>query len=182
MKTALIPIAKGFMDFEVCYPYYRLQEAGFKVEIYCASPTGINKYGQYCTGRYGLPIQVTLTKLDIAPPDLLLVPGGVESTEVLRQDQSLISLLKEMMVRDRQVAQFCHASQLFISAGVTKGRKMTCYKGMMIDLKNSGAEVPDESIRVVVDGNLTSAQHYHDSPEFMKTVLEQYRLREEVIH
>jgi putative intracellular protease/amidase len=59
---------------------------------------------------------------------------------------------------------------------------MTCYKGMMIDLKNSGAEVPDESVKVVIDGNLISSQHYHNNPEFMRAVLETYRLREEVVH
>jgi protease I len=182
MKKALIPVAKGYMDWEVAYPYDRLKEADFDVTVYCAIPTGTNKYGHYCTGRYGLPIPVHLTTLDTNLPDLLFIPGGVESTEVLRQDQSLLSLIKEMLIRERVVAQYCHAAQILISAGVTKGRKMTCYKGMMIDLKNSGAEVPDESVKVVIDGNLISSQHYHNNPEFMRAVLETYRLREEVVH
>ena len=196
MKTALIPVAAKFLDDEGVYSYYRLQEAGFKVHVYCARPSEW-KYGKCCYGKYGVPIPVDVSDLnyhfpakdyplnrynrDILP-DLLLVPGGVESTEVLRQDPNLLKLINRMVLADRLVAAYCHGPQVLISAGVTAGRQMTCYKGMMVDLKNSGAIVPDESIRVVTDGNLVTAQHYRDNPQFLPAVLEQYNLLNNVIH
>lgn len=182
MKIALIPVAAKFLDDEVIYPYYRLQEAGFQVEVYCKQPSQW-KYGSCCYGKYGVPIPVTQVSLEyLSVPDLILIPGGVESTEVLRQDEELLNLIKEMDVRQRLISAYCHGPQVLISAGVTKNRLMTCYKGMMVDLRNAGAEVPHESIRVVIDGNLVSAQHYKDNPEFLRTVIETYRLREEVIY
>lgn len=188
MKTVLIPIAAKYMDFEVAYPYDRLVEAGFHVDVYCASPERW-KGNDACYGKYGLPTSVNITNLyaqynidNGGCPDLLFIPGGVESTEVLRQDRALIECIHNVINREKLLATYCHGIQVLISAGVTKGRKMTCYKGMMVDLKNSGAEVPDESVRVVVDDNLVTAQHYKDNPEFLRTVVEQYRLRNEVIH
>lgn len=182
MKTALIPVAAKFLDDEVIYPYYRLQEAGFKVEVYCKQPSQW-KYGSCCYGKYGVPIPVTQLNLDKFPvPDLILIPGGVESTEVLRQDEQLLDLIQEMDVRKKLTCFYCHGGQVMISANLVKGRKCTCYKGMMVDMRNAGAEVPDESIRVVVDDNFISGQHYKDNPEFLRTVVETYRLREEVVH
>lgn len=186
MKTALIPVAAKFLDDEVIYPYYRLQEAGFKVEVYCKQPSQW-KYGMCCYGKYGVPIPVT--QIDISPYnlnlpaiDLILIPGGVESTEVLRQDKELIELIQEMDTKNRLIAAYCHGPQVLISAGVTKNRHMTCYKGMRIDLRNSGADVAAEEARVAIDDNFVTAQHYKDNPAFMKAVVETYRLREEVIH
>lgn len=46
---------------------------------------------------------------------------------------------------------------------------MTCYKGCKDDLTNAGAEWVDE--RVVVDGNVVTAQHYNDVPEFCKAIV-----------
>lgn len=192
-KTALIPVAAKFVDDEVIYPYYRLQEAGFKVDVYCAKPSEW-KYGDCCYGKYGVPVPVNVIGAGglfyyygeggKPAPDLIVVPGGTESTEVLRQDVFLLQLIQRMMKEEKVVAAFCHGPQVLINAGVTKGRKMTCYQGMRIDLGNSGAILPklDDNVRVVVDENLVTAQHYKDNPAFMKAVLETYRLRNEVIH
>lgn len=188
MKTALIPVAANHMDFEVAYPYDRLVEAGFHVDVYCANPVPW-KGNDACYGKYGLPVAVNITNLysqynvdQGGCPDLLFIPGGVESTEVLRQDKALIKCVHNIINRERLLATYCHGIQVLISAGVTSGRQMTCYKGMMVDLKNSGAIVPDESVRVVTDGNLVTAQHYKDNPKFLPAVLDQYRLLYEVIH
>jgi putative intracellular protease/amidase len=40
------------------------------------------------------------------------------------------------------------------------------------DLENAGAHYSTE--RVVVDGNLVTAQHYRDLPMFMKAFLERF--------
>lgn len=191
MKTALIPVAAKFLDHEVIYPYYRLQEAGFKVGVYCANPSEW-KYGKCCYGKYGVPIPVDIINLvDTFPsingiddnPDLILIPGGVESTEVLRQDTYLRILIRRCNKAEKVIAAYCHGPQVLISAGVTKNRNMVCYPGMAVDLKNSGANVTDDlDVRVVVDDNFVTGRHYNDNPEFMRTVVEQYRLREEVVH
>lgn len=192
MKTALIPVAANHVDQEVVYPYYRLQEAGFKVEVYCNKPSEW-KYGKCCYGKYGVPTPVSIEGAggliynfqegNKPIPDLILIPGGVESTEVLRQDTFLIKLLHRMMDAKKLVAAYCHGPQVLISAGLTTNRNMVCYPGMAVDLRNSGANVTDDlDIRVVVDDNLVTGRHYNDNPEFLRTVVETYRLREEVIH
>lgn len=191
MKTALIPVAAKFLDDEVIYPYYRLQEAGFKVEVYCNKPSEW-KYGLCCYGKYGVPVPVTIAEdngfmyrfcNDRPLPDLLFIPGGVESTEVLRQDHLLIKLIHRMNDAEKLIASYCHGPQVLISAGVTKGRNMVCYPGMAVDLKNSGANVTDNlDVRVVVDNNFVTGRHYKDNPQFLRTVIEQYRFREDVVH
>jgi protease I len=52
---------------------------------------------------------------------------------------------------------------------VVKGRRITCYKGCRDDLINAGALWIDEP--VVTDGNLITAQHFRDNPEWMRQTL-----------
>ena len=58
---------------------------------------------------------------------------------------------------------------MLISAGVTKGVEMTSYKAVHIDLENSGAlvNITDD---VITSGNIITAQHYKNNPEFMLAV------------
>ncbi len=63
----------------------------------------------------------------------------------------------------------CHGPSVLISAGIVKGRKMTCYRGMKDDLANAGALYEDSC--VVVDRNIVTAPHYRNNPEFMREVL-----------
>ena len=102
--------------------------------------------------------------------DLVLLPGGHEAPDRVRQISEVKTFVKSMNEKGKIVAAICHGPWITISAGIMKGRKATCYQGMADDLKNAGAEYVDAA--VVVDGNLVTAPHYRNNGDFMKAVLE----------
>lgn len=67
----------------------------------------------------------------------------------------------------------CHGPQLLITADVLMGRKITGWKSITQDIKNSGAIFVDEE--VVVDGNLVSSRSPKDLPAFIKKSLEKLK-------
>lgn len=161
---AVIIVDSGVQDEEYLYPYYRLQEAGIDVEVATRSKDKL-------VGKYGIPIRSTMMTafLNADDFDAAIVPGGWESPEKVRQDENVLKFLAEMDQRKKLIAAICHGPQVLISARITQGRKMTCYRGMMDDLVNAGAHFVDAG--VVVDGNMVTSPHYRNNPEFMRETL-----------
>ena len=81
-------------------------------------------------------------------------------------------LLKEMDESDKCIAAICHGPWILVSAGILEGRKITAYQSIRADIQNAGAEYVDAPL--VVDGNLISAPHYRNNPEFLKATVEYF--------
>ena len=87
MKALIITWEK-FQDHEVIYPYYRVQEDGFEVDI-MSNIVGKN------FGILGTYMEATKSVFDLNNEkkfhefmndyDLLIIPGGVKALEKLRQ-------------------------------------------------------------------------------------------------
>lgn len=167
MQRAVITIAQGVEDVEFSYPYYRLQEAGFWVDVATKGKLNI-------TGKHGLPITATVDaeKIMGADYDLLVVPGGYESPDRVRQIKNVLKVVKEFNDTGKLIASICHGPWVLISANIVQGRKMTCYAGCKDDLINAGAEYVDAP--VVVDHNIVTSPHFRDNPLWMKETLNQY--------
>jgi len=165
MRAAIIT-APGFQDEEFVYPYYRLIEAGFTTEI-------ATKDGQVVHGKYGVPARATMatTELSSKDFDLVLVPGGFEAPDRLRLLPEVLDFVRDMDREKKLVAAICHGPWVLISAGITKGRRMTAYWSIEADVRNSGAIYQDKE-PVVVDDNLITSPHYNNNPAFMRAVIE----------
>ncbi len=161
---AVIITAQGVQDEEFIYPYYRLQEAGFDLDV--ATITGRD-----VQGKYGIPVIATASSYNLAAHkyDLAVIPGGWEAPERVRQNDHVLRFLRDMDKEGKTIGAICHGPSVLISAGIVKGRKMTCYRGMKDDLVNAGALYEDSC--VVVDRNIVTAPHYRNNPEFMREVL-----------
>jgi len=164
MKKAIILIGPGFEDSEFLYPYYRLQEAGYAVDV-------ASWADKLSLGKYGVPAtpNVKLAELSADAYDVAVVPGGHESPDRVRQIPGALALIKEMDKKGRVISSVCHGPWVLVSAGVVKGRRLTCYKGCRDDLVNAGAVWLDEP--VVTDQNMVTAQHFRDNAEWMKQTL-----------
>lgn len=169
-KKAVIITGPRFQDHEYIYPYYRLQEAGFKLDI-------ATKNKETVLGDFGTPAVATMDTADLknADFDLIVLPGGAKALEKVRQEKVVIDFLKEMHNKKRIIAGVCHGPQLMISAGILKGKRATAYYSIADDIRNAGAEYVDAP--VVVDGNLVTSPHYKYMPEFMKETLAKFNLK-----
>ena len=169
MKRAVIITGPNFQDEEFIYPYYRLQEAGFKVDVAIKDKV-VTK------GKYGLPVKPTMdvTELKEKDFDLVVLPGGHEAPDRVRQIREVLDFVKEMHDKGKIVSTICHGPWILISAGIVKGRTLTGYAGIKDDIINAGANYVDAP--VVVDGNIISSPHYKYNGEWMKETLKKFGL------
>ena len=167
MKRAVIVTGPGFQDEEFIYPYYRLLEADFEVDV-------ATKGGETVYGKYGVPARANQDVRDLLSQnyELVILPGGHEAPDRVRQIKEVLIFVKAMFDEGKIVAALCHGPWITISAGIMSGRKATCYEGMADDLRNAGAEYL--AAPVVVDGNLVTAPHYKNNGDFMKAVLQKF--------
>jgi len=73
MKKAVIITAQNFQDEEFVYPYYRLLEEGYHVDV--ATPDKVDVHG-----KYGVPSRPTIDTNDLltADFDVVIIPGGLK--------------------------------------------------------------------------------------------------------
>jgi len=165
-SRAVIITGPGFQDEEYVYPYYRLLEEGFDVQV-------ATKDGVEVKGKYGVPARATMatTALDASTFDLVLLPGGFEAPDRVRLLPEVTSFVREMNARGKLVAAICHGPWILITADICRGRKMTGFWSIEADLRNAGADYQHKA-PVVVDGNLITSPHYQNNPEFMRAVVD----------
>jgi len=164
MKTALILTGNLVQDHEYIYPYYRVQEAGYNVDVAVRGKKQVN-------GIIGSKIIPTkdIPELKVEDYDLLILPGGAKSMEYMRQDKEILEFISDFNDSGKVIASICHAAQLLISAKVVKGRKISGYYSIKDDINNAGAIYTDEP--AVVDANIVSTAHYKDLGPWMKAAL-----------
>jgi protease I len=81
----------------------------------------------------------------------------------------MTALIGEVDQAGKPLGAICHAGWALISAGIVKGRRLTGFSSIREDLENAGALYLDQ--RVVVVGNLVTAQHADDLPGFMQAFM-----------
>lgn len=170
-KRIVIITAEGYEDEEVIYPVIRLKEEGFIIDIATKDKKLVN-------GRVGFPLELLVryygdlvdsTKLDVNNYDVVLIPGGFEAPDRVRQIPEVLDFVRKMYDIKKIVAAFCHGPWVLISANIIKGKKATCYYGIKDDLINSGAIYLDEP--VVEDDNILTSRHPKDIGMFMRNLI-----------
>ncbi len=167
MKKAVIFVGPAVEDTEFAYPYYRLQEDDFTVDV-------ASNGGGDVIAKHGLPIKVNadVKKVKAEDYDLLVVPGGLESPDRLRQIPEVLQFIRDMDAAGKVIASVCHGPWVLLSAGIVKGKKMTCYVGCKDDLINAGADY--KNVNVISDGNIVTAPHFRDNAAWLKETLRVY--------
>ena len=82
----------------------------------------------------------------------------------LRRSEKVLELVRSADADGKLLGVICHGGWVPASAGILKGRTMTCTPGIKDDVMNAGAEYVDEP--VVVDGNLVTARRPPDLPPY----------------
>ena len=167
MKKALIITFSKYQDHEVIYPYYRVQEEGFEVDIMA------DKLGRI-HGILGTYMECTRTVDELhensdsffSEYDLIVIPGGVKALEKLRQETQVLDFISEWNNKGKVIACICHGAQLLISSKVTKGREISGYYSIKDDIINSGASYVDGP--AVISQNIVTCPHYKWMGEWMR--------------
>jgi protease I len=168
-KKVAILVANGFEQVELTEPKKALDEAGAETRI--VSPAkGKVKGWQHTEWGDELPVDVPLAQARADEFDALLLPGGVMNPDHLRRNPEAQRFVKAFFEAGKPVAAICHGPWTLIDAGVARGRKMTSYETIQMDLKNAGVDWVDQE--VVVDRNLVTSRKPDDIPAFNRAMVE----------
>ena len=165
MKKIAVLVADMFEDNELFYPYYRLQEEGFKVVL-----VGADKGVAY-QSKHGAPAVSEIASSEAVADDFdaVVIPGGY-SPDKMRTSQETVRFVKDMNTKKKLIAAICHGPWMVISGcGDLNGRTLTGYFSIKDDIINAGAKYVDEE--VVVDGNLITSRTPKDLPAFAKAII-----------
>ncbi len=167
MKAVIIT-AQNFQDEEFIYPYYRMKEEGWEVDV--ATPDQIEVFG-----KYGVPARANKStkNLKASDYDVVIIPGGFEAPDRLRIRKEVLEFVKDMFEAKKLVATICHGPWVCISAGIIKGKKVTGFVAIKDDLVNAGGIYMEHD--VVIDENLISSPHYRNNGDFMKAVIKWFK-------
>tara|TARA_B110000305_G_scaffold150765_1_gene167277 strand:- start:45 stop:566 length:522 start_codon:yes stop_codon:yes gene_type:complete len=170
---ALIITSQLVQDHEFIYPFYRLKEEGIEVEVY-------NQSDSIVKGFFGTKIPpqkddkiINLLKINIDEYDLLVLPGGVKSMEILRLDKKAIDVIKAFNQKKKLIAAICSGTMMLISANIIKNKKVTGYYAWKQDIINAGGIFEDRPC--VVDENLITSPHYKYNGDWMGSVIKQLK-------
>ena len=164
-KRIAILVEEGFEDAELIEPMRAMKEAGAKVVIV---GSGSQDSYQGKRGAATVKVDAAADKVKAEDFDAIIVPGGY-APDRMRRYQSMIDLVREAYDGGKVVAAVCHGPQLLIPADIVRGRRVTSFSSIAVDLKNAGADWVDEP--VVQDGNLITSRKPADLPRFNRAII-----------
>jgi protease I len=164
-KRVAMLVEDEFEDRELTGPLEALRAAGATVTI--IGPTA----GAQFTGKRGEAIvtsDVSAGSAHMKDFDALVIPGG-HAPDKMRMRHAMVDLARDAMEANKPVAAICHGPSLLISANSLKGRTLTCWPSIAIDVKNAGGRYVDKP--VVEDGNLITSRKPDDVPVFSDAII-----------
>jgi protease I len=161
-----ILVEQGFEDSELAETVRALSDSG-AVVVMIGSGSSLSYRGLRGKLRVRADSAAEDTRVDEL--DALVIPGGY-APDKMRLHQSMVDLVRRAHDAGKIVAAICHGPQLLISAEIVKGKRVTSWPSIAIDLVNAGAVWIDEA--VVQDRNIITAGRPADLPKFNKAVIE----------
>ena len=168
-KRIAILAEEDFEDSELIEPLRSMKNAGARVVIV---GTGSKESYRGKRGNASVSVDTTADKVKVEDFDAVIIPGGY-APDKMRRDPSMVELVKKAYELGKVVAAICHGPQLLISANIVRGRKVTSWPSIAVDLENAGADWVDAP--VVQDGNLITSRKPADLPRFNKAIIEALR-------
>ena len=100
--------------------------------------------------------------------DALVLPGGTVNADTIRGNKEAHSIIKAINDAGKPLAVICHAPWVLINTGIAKGKTLTAYQTLQLDLENAGAKFVDKTVQV--DGNLITSRNPDDIKNFVEAI------------
>lgn len=182
-KKIAVLVSDGFEEIELTGPVWYFRELGAEVEI--VAPKFVpapERFGlaypemskthvmaiQYLQPVGFIKFDKTADQIKVSDYDAVFIPGGAWNPDNLRADKEVIKFIQDFNKSGKLIAAICHAPVVLASADILKGRKLTGYWNIQVDLKNAGATVIEAP--VVTDGNIITSRHPIDVADFSRAV------------
>ncbi|MFM8709136.1 MAG: DJ-1/PfpI family protein [Planctomycetia bacterium] len=170
MQDVLIVVGDATETVDTLYPFYRLQEAGFRPVVIAPERRVYQmvlhevRPGWTITKEWeGYQIAADLAFAEVRPEDALgIFYSGGRAPEYIRYDEDLVRLTRHFFAANKPVASVCHGVEIPAYADCVRGRRMATVAKCRFDLEVAGGIFVDSAC--VVDGNLVALPLLGDRP------------------
>lgn len=176
MPQVLIVTGDGGESYEALYAVHRFAEAGWRPVVAAPSARRLHLvmhdfepgWDTYVERPgYGLEADVTFEQVNASEYEAVLILGG-RAPEYLRNNQGLLSLVKEFDSQGKWIFAICHGVQVLAAAGLTKDKCVTCYEHVRFEAEQAGGTFKSE--QAVRDGRIVTGQTWQSHPEFYREI------------
>ena len=164
-RRIAILVENDFEDIELTGPRDALVAAGATVTI--VGPTANTEFKGKKLGTV-VTSELAAGSAKTKDFDAVVIPGGY-APDKMRMRHAMVDFTREMYEAGKPVAAICHAASMLISANAVKGKTLTCWPSVAIDVKNAGGMYVDKP--VVEDGNLITSRKPDDIPFFNDAII-----------
>jgi len=177
IKKILIITGDAGESFEILYASHRLREAGYIPVIAAPAVKRMNLvmhgfeegWDTYIERKgYIIESDISFDDVNVADYIAVLMPGG-RAPEYLRNDARVIKIVQEFSNSGKYIFAICHGSQILVTAGLVKNKKIACYEHVKSEVEAYGGIyiTPDEAVK---DGKIVTGKTWQSHPEFYKIV------------
>lgn len=176
MARVLIITGDGGESYETLYAVHRFREENWEAVVAAPSKKRLHLvmhdfepgWDTYVERQgYGLEANIALSDINVDDYDAVLVIGG-RAPEYLRNDARLLNTMRAFDKAGKWIFAICHGIQILAAAGLTAGKRVTCYEHVRLEVEQAGATFINE--QAVCDGRMVTAQTWQSHPEFYREI------------
>ncbi len=164
-KRIALLVEDLFEASEVTGPREALQAEG--AEVVLVGPLAQRQYRDKA-GEMTITSELAAGAARIKDFDAVVIPGGY-APDKMRMRHAMTDLVKDAVAVGKPVAAISYGPQVLISANVVRGRMITCWPSIAIDIKNAGGMYVDRP--AVNDGNVITARKSYDMAAFNDAII-----------
>jgi len=169
-KRVAIVATDGFEQSELLEPKKALEAAGARVDVVSLKAGRIRGWKAKDWGDE-VEVDRVIGSVRADDYDALVLPGGVINPDKLRLHDDVLAFVRAFFEQGKPVGAICHGPWTLINAGVVKGRHVTSWPSLRMDLLNAGATWTDEE--VVSERGLVTSRKPDDLPAFNRKLVEE---------
>ncbi|RUM90200.1 MAG: DJ-1 family protein [Thermodesulfatator sp.] len=162
-KNAVIILAPGYEELEAVAVVDILRRGGVDIKIAAAGMSPVPS-----ARDVKIEPDITLDQARTSVFDLIVLPGGIDSTETLASDKTVVAMLENQLDNGRLVGAICAAPTVLDRHGLSKGKVICCHPVCRDAVRQS--TLSEE--RVIEDGQIITSQGPGTALEFAFRLLE----------
>ncbi len=176
MSKILIITGDGGESYEALYAVHRFQEAGWDAVVAAPSRRRLHLvmhdfmpgWDTYVERRgYGLEADLAFDDVRVDDYAAVLILGG-RAPEYLRNNARVLEIVKTFDRQGKSIFAICHGIQVLAAAGLTAGKRVTCYEHVRLEAEQAGAKFLSD--QTVCDGRIVTAQTWQSHPSFYREI------------
>ena len=138
-KVLIITSNTGVEKPELLEPLVQLRGWGAKVTHAAIKQEPVQTFINDTKPDEQIPCDGFIGEMSEKDFDVLVIPGGTVNGDKIRVDPTAQACVKAFVAAGKPIAAVCHGPWLFVNAEVIKGKTLTSYFSVKLDLLNAGA-------------------------------------------